>query len=1149
MLAQTLIEARVRQQRGKKALVVLPYVALCKEQTRTYEKFLRDAFPGKRARTAFGGERSPLLLAPSTAIIVATFESAWSLVQRMLALDTRLDDIFSCMFVDEVHMIGEDRRGHCLEMLLATFRAKAPSVQLLAASATVGNAAALGTWLDATVYQGTEADRPVPLEKHVVSRNGRIWSFVDGTWQDTGRHEFLPQLAMDGIQEGGGVLVFCASQREAVDTARTLSQCSGTTKTLEGTDSLADAELRTCVSAGAAFHHASLSADDKEWVERAFARGDLKILACTPTLAAGVNLPARRVIILHGYIGVPSNLLSATKIHQMAGRAGRTGFSDKGDCFLLECPKVSLAVVKRLMASAPEPVVSVLDMDRAVLESLAAARSLDVLHHVLASPSPAALARAVSTCVNCQLVVRGEGSSAGEGDTETMLHLTPTGWCVASAGCAVTEGLARKAELERMQGTLCLHHSLQACYACTVEPSFLRHDTFERRPVVDRCISLLGKDQLGLLPLDDVNYCVESARGVLRFGGIKQLDIQAARLVDAFALHHLVDGVAPATVAARFSIPPGTLDSMRLLAILKAESLVAMCTHLKWTVLGAYINGFKECLMAGDSVDVVRLAKIPGGPTLAQAKKLVAVGITTAEDLAMASDGLLARTLGWRDEDAAARAKLRTFRDRAMASHHSSAESLVVNEEQEDPLGPVVAVVKRGREDVEFWDGTKRTVVSASRASMLLERLVSDGTRVVSPDSKSVLKLLESSPRSSCIRDTSLAARTVGMAPIMNARDALVLQHSLPPPGPVETLDATVHALLMEIERRGFAADVDAIAHHKTTALDTMADAETQLGIEIDLNSPQDVARYLYDHLGLPAPPNRSTKDEILCGLESRHPAVKYVRRYRREREIVEGCDMILQHSDESCIFRPNFCMVSTHTGRIVTERPNIQCLPKPLRAFLKPVDPGYLIMRADYRQAELRILAHFCQDPQLMDILSSPMADPFDLMAGDVGISREEAKVLTYSLLYHGGCRSIAKKLDFDATEDAVKLRDAFFKRYPAMRTWVASFEANAEKTGVVEALGGRVRRFGAATPEVRRQYLNTLCQASCSHLLKTALVAVERAFPGSVLLCLHDELILQVPRDAAVDMAARVTEIMQTACPLRVPLFVKTSVTSSWC
>ena len=280
-------------------------------------------------------------------IIIATNEKCDSLLRHRAPW---IDDL-SLVVADEIHLLNDVDRGSTLEIVLARLRQVNPDVQLLALSATVSNVEDIAEWLNAIPV--TTQWRPVKLREGVLM--GTEIQFKDGGSTRIKKRVSHPaiNLALHGIQQGGQVLIFTSTRRNAVSLARKAASkvdellSKVTKRSLERiAESIISSSERTRISDlladlvkhGVAFHHAGLSSAHRRILEDAFRDGRIKALTATPTLAFGVNLPARMVVISDyrryepGYGYYP---ISVLEYKQMVGRAGRPKYDEIGESVLI----------------------------------------------------------------------------------------------------------------------------------------------------------------------------------------------------------------------------------------------------------------------------------------------------------------------------------------------------------------------------------------------------------------------------------------------------------------------------------------------------------------------------------------------------------------------------------------------------------------------------------------------------------------------------------------------------------------------------------------------------------------------------------------------------------------------------------------------
>lgn len=256
----------------------------------------------------------------------------------------------SLVIADEIHLIGTNR-GPTLEVAITRLRQMSPDIQILALSATISNADEIAEWLKAesvtTDWRPVELKEGVALGSHIMFKDGSVRAIERYHKQDP------VNLAINAIEEKGQALIFVESRRRAQSTARQAANAlkKRLTKRQEtelhriaaeisvrGEKTRLTDDLADYVSKGAAFHHAGLNREHRRLIEEAFKKGDIRILSATPTLASGVNLPARTVVIGNYKRFVPGYGMHPIKVleyKQMSGRAGRPQYDDYGEAILI----------------------------------------------------------------------------------------------------------------------------------------------------------------------------------------------------------------------------------------------------------------------------------------------------------------------------------------------------------------------------------------------------------------------------------------------------------------------------------------------------------------------------------------------------------------------------------------------------------------------------------------------------------------------------------------------------------------------------------------------------------------------------------------------------------------------------------------------
>ncbi|MEF8818529.1 MAG: ATP-dependent DNA helicase [Haloferacaceae archaeon] len=370
-------------ERGGTALYVVPLRALASEKKTEFERWEELGYTVGVATGSYDADGEWLA---TRDIIVATSEKVDSLVRN----DAPWVDDLSAVVADEIHLVDDRNRGPTLEVTLAKLRTLNPGLQTVALSATVGNAADVARWLDAELVESTW--RPIELKTGV--HVGSAINFDDGSQREVpvppgGRQ--TSALVADTVDEGGSALVFVNSRRNAEAAADRLADVvterltAGERADLQelaaeiraDSETETSADLASAVERGAAFHHAGLSSTQRSLVEDAFRDRLVRSVAATPTLAAGVNTPARRVIVRdwRRYDGDAGGMtpLDVLEVHQMMGRAGRPGLDPYGEAVLTaKSTDEYEQLAERYVGADPEPVRSKLAAEPALRTHLLA---------------------------------------------------------------------------------------------------------------------------------------------------------------------------------------------------------------------------------------------------------------------------------------------------------------------------------------------------------------------------------------------------------------------------------------------------------------------------------------------------------------------------------------------------------------------------------------------------------------------------------------------------------------------------------------------------------------------------------------------------------------------------------------------------------
>jgi helicase len=331
---------------GGKVIYLVPLRALAREKYEDFSNKYREINMRVMQSTGDYDSAEPWLYGGD--LIIATNEKMDSLIRHRASW---LRDI-NLVVADEIHLLGDSHRGPTLEIVLTRLRSVNPDLRLVALSATIPNAREISDWLGARLVQSEW--RPVPLKEGVYFNGSAI--FNDGTsrWIPEESNLDVVDLAIETMKEGGQALIFVNTRKSAEAVARKSEKYISTLLSLDEKESLEKLsnqilgaspeptqmckKLAECVKNGTAFHHAGINYSQRKFIEDAFRANRIKLIGATTTLAMGLNLPSRRVILRDWWrykSGLGIQPIPTIEIKQMAGRAGRPGFDNYGEAILI----------------------------------------------------------------------------------------------------------------------------------------------------------------------------------------------------------------------------------------------------------------------------------------------------------------------------------------------------------------------------------------------------------------------------------------------------------------------------------------------------------------------------------------------------------------------------------------------------------------------------------------------------------------------------------------------------------------------------------------------------------------------------------------------------------------------------------------------
>jgi DNA polymerase-1 len=423
--------------------------------------------------------------------------------------------------------------------------------------------------------------------------------------------------------------------------------------------------------------------------------------------------------------------------------------------------------------------------------------------------------------------------------------------------------------------------------------------------------------------------------------------------------------------------------------------------------------------------------------------------------------------------------------------------------------------------------------------------------------------------------NTALAARQVGeiLARRLEAGNFMSL---------LRELELPLIPVLVKMEEKGIRLDMEAFAAFLSEVQEKLdeltATIYREAGTHFNIRSSQQLGEVLFDRLEIVSrkktPGGKpSTSVQALEALESDHPIIGNILRYRTLEKLrstyLEPLPKLVDSADR---VHTHFNNLATATGRLSSSKPNLQNIPirgefgpRMRRCFI--AQPGYKLVAADYSQIELRILAHMSEDPHLLDafaknedIHARTAALLFDKEPGEIEMhERRKAKTINFGLLYGMGPQKLGKDLGLTLKE-AKAFIDRYFSTLTRVREFYTAVEETARAKGYVTTIAGRRRllrdinsRNANLAQQARRMAINTVVQGSAADVIKKAMLAVDQddllsKMGSSILLQVHDELVLEVPADNAIPAGERVAEIMSSVYDLAVPLTVDWGAGDNW-
>ncbi|GAA9904168.1 DNA polymerase I [Helicobacter pylori] len=380
--------------------------------------------------------------------------------------------------------------------------------------------------------------------------------------------------------------------------------------------------------------------------------------------------------------------------------------------------------------------------------------------------------------------------------------------------------------------------------------------------------------------------------------------------------------------------------------------------------------------------------------------------------------------------------------------------------------------------------------------------------------------------------------------------------------------------VLMGMEFQGFKIDAPYFKRLEQEFKNELHVLERQIleliGVDFNLNSPKQLSEILYEKLELPKNKSHSTDEKSLLKILDKHPSIALILEYRELNKLFNTYTTpLLRLKDKDDKIHTTFIQTGTATGRLSSHSPNLQNIPvrSPkgllIRKGFIASSKEYCLLGVDYSQIELRLLAHFSQDRDLMDAFLKGRDIHLETSKALFGEywakeKRSIAKSINFGLVYGMGSKKLSETLNIPLNE-AKSYIEAYFKRFPSIKDYLNRMKEEILKTSKAFTLLGRYRVFDftGTNDHIKGNYLregvNAIFQGSASDLLKLGMLKVSERFKNNpsvrLLLQVHDELIFEIEEKNALELQQEIQRILNDEVyPLRVPLETSVFIAKRW-
>ncbi len=398
-------------------------------------------------------------------------------------------------------------------------------------------------------------------------------------------------------------------------------------------------------------------------------------------------------------------------------------------------------------------------------------------------------------------------------------------------------------------------------------------------------------------------------------------------------------------------------------------------------------------------------------------------------------------------------------------------------------------------------------------------------------------------------------------------------------------LEMPLVRVLADMEESGVALNTDSLKNISVELTRELLQIEKEVydlaGMEFNLSSPKQLGEVLFLRMKIAANAKRtktrqySTNEEVLDKLRDKHPIIPKILEHRRLKKLLSTyVDALpkLIHPQTSRI-HTSFNQAVTSTGRLSSTNPNLQNIPireergREIRKAFIPRDDDHILLAADYSQIELRLMAHMSGDISMIeafskreDIHSSTASKIFSVEQRNVSREmRARAKTANFGIIYGISAYGLSQRLSIPR-EEAKQLIDGYFRSYPAVKEYMDKCITEAREKGYVETIKGRKRylpdinsRNSLVRGNAERNAINAPIQGSAADIIKLAMIKIngqleKNSMKTRMILQVHDELVFDVFKPELEAVRELVTDAMQSAVSLSVPLTVDSGTGLNW-